>query len=545
MAGTLIYDLLIILAGGLLAGLVCRRLRVSVLIGYLLVGVLLGKGLLGWVRDEQHEIEYIAEAGVFLLLFSIGIEFSLDEIWRLGRNLLVGGSVQMTLVAVPVCLALRGVGLAWQSAVLIAGAASFSSTVLVFKALSDSGHSSLPHGRRAIGILLFQDAALIPLLLLVPLLTGRGEAAGPMRYLLLAMTSVVFVGAVVLLRSLLRRWIIPIIASYRSPDLLVLFTLACLGGVTLAAYAVELPPAIGAFAAGLIFSGNRWSSQIDALVLPFRESFSAVFFVSLGLLFNPRLLWTEPFVMLGCLLGLIAVKALAATVALRFTGLRWRAASGMGVGLAHIGEFAFVLVVLGWEAAVISSADYQRIIALAIGSLILTPLLLKTGLHWAKLAGHAEPAEILAVSAQDAGHQAIVVGAGRIGRQVASSLETMGKDVCLVDFSPVNLQPFAQHGFRTVAGDASEQETLRRAAAEKAAIFVVCVPDDEAALRVVTNVRSLNKSCLLLVRCRYQGNVPRVLKAGANRVVSEEAQASNALVRMLVELDRQDRPDPA
>ncbi len=379
MSSTLVYDLLIILAAGLIAGLVCRWLRVSVLIGYLVVGVLVGTGALGWVSDDQHEIEYIAEAGVFLLLFSIGLEFSLDELGRLGRNLIIGGSVQMLVVALPVATLLLTLGLEWQPAILIAAAVSFSSTVLVFKALAEWGHSSLPHGRRAIGILLFQDAALIPLLLLVPLLTDAGKATGPLQYILLAITSLMFVVAVVVLRQLLAKWVVPTFASYRSPDLVVLFAVVLLGGVTLGAYTVGLPPAIGAFAAGLSLSGNRWTKQIDALILPFRETFAAVFFVSLGLLFEPRALLAEPLFTLASFVSLLGIKATAATIALRLTGLRWQAAAGMGIGLAHVGEFAFVLVLLGWEAGVIVKSDYQRIIALAIGSLILTPLLLKTG----------------------------------------------------------------------------------------------------------------------------------------------------------------------
>jgi CPA2 family monovalent cation:H+ antiporter-2 len=162
MLSTIVYDLLIILTAGLVAGLLCRSLRVSGLVGYLAVGIIIGKGCFDWIGDEHHEIEYIAEAGVFLLLFSIGLEFSLEELWRLGRNLVIGGSVQMLLVALPVALFLLAIGADWRTAVLIAAAASFSSTVLVFKALSEWGHSSLPHGRRAIGILLFQDIALVP-----------------------------------------------------------------------------------------------------------------------------------------------------------------------------------------------------------------------------------------------------------------------------------------------------------------------------------------------------------------------------------------------
>ncbi len=533
MLGTIVYDLLIILAAGLFAGLVCRRLHVSVLVGYLLVGAVIGKGLFGWVRDEHHEIQHIAEAGVFLLLFSIGLEFSLDELWRLGRNLLVGGSVQMLLVALPTGALLLGTGMDWQPAVLIAAAVAFSSTVLVFKALSEWGHSSMPHGRRAIGVLLFQDAALIPLLLLVPLLTGTGEAARFAEYAKLAAVSVAFVLAVVALRHALAKWIIPMFASYRSPELVVLFTLVSLGGVTLAAYKFGLPPAIGAFAAGLIFSGNRWTKQIDALILPFRESFAAVFFVSLGLLFDPRLVMNEPVLMLGLLVGLILAKAIAATIALMLTGLRWRSAIGMGIGLAHIGEFAFVLVLLGWETGVIAESDYQRIVVLAIGSLVVTPLLLKTGLRWIRSTDTAEELPSEGHPARQAGQEAIVVGAGPIGRQVSSRLETGGKDVCLIDLSPVNLHPFAQQGFRTVSGDATDTDVLKMAGSEDASIVVVCVPNDDAAIRVVQNLRTVNANCHVMVRCRYHANVATLTKLGADRVVSEEWQASEALLQML------------
>ena len=537
MLGILVYDLLIILSAGLLAGLVCRWLRVSVLIGYLVVGAIVGKGALGWISDGHHEIEYIAEAGVFLLLFSIGLEFSLDELGRLGRNLVIGGSVQMLLVALPVAAILLGTRMPWQSAILIAGAVSFSSTVLVFKALAEWGHSSLPHGRRAIGILLFQDAALIPLLLLVPLLTDSDAAAGPLQYAVLAVTSVMFVVVIVVLRQLLANWIVPTFAKYRSPDLVILFALVLLGGITLAAYTVGLPPAIGAFAAGLALSGNRWTKQIDALILPFRETFAAVFFVSLGLLFDVRALVAEPLFTLACFASLLAIKATAATIALRLTGLRWRAAAGMGIGLAHVGEFAFVLVLLGWEAGVIAESDYQRIIALAIGSLILTPLFLKTGLRWTQLSH--DPSSELSPNLRliSTGNKAVVVGAGPIGRQAATWLSTAGQDVCLVDLSPVNLHAFAQDGIRTVAGDAMKREVLDRAYIDEASVVVVCIPDDETAVQVVRELRTTNSTSFVLVRCRYRANIGMLSKAGANQIVSEEAEAGDAIVRILTDVD--------
>lgn len=543
MAEALIQDLLVILTAGLVAGLISSSLGTSVLVGYLIVGTLIGDGALGLISDERHEIERVAEAGVFLLLFSIGLEFSLDELWRLGRNLLIGGSVQMGLVVLPISGFLLAAGTGWQAALLVAAATSFSSTVLVFKALSECGHSSLPHGRRAIGILLFQDAALVPLLLLVPLLTGRGDAAGWPDYVRLVLTSTLFVAAVIGIRWVLAKWVIPLFAGYRSPELVVLFTLVCLGGVTWVAYRIELPPAIGAFAAGLIFSGNRWTKQIDALVLPFRETFAAIFFVSLGLLFNPELLLREPITMLVCLAGLMGIKAIAATVALRLTGLTWTSAAGMGAGLAHVGEFAFVLVLLGSKSGVISANEYQRVVAIAVGSLILTPLLLRKGLARTESHQVVEAGRTEGIHEVRPGAQAVVIGAGPIGRQVTSRLETTGHDVCLIDLSPINLHPYAQEGFRTIAGDAIDSATLAAAEAQHAAVVVICVPDDDVAARVVRKLREVNRAALVLVRCRFQVNAGKLRNGGADEVVSEEAVAGNALLQLL-DAHGKDRPMP-
>lgn len=538
MTQSLIHDILIILSAGLIANLICRWLRTSVLIGYLIVGAIIGQGVFGWVLNEENQLEHFAEVGVFLLLFSIGLEFLLNDLKRLGLNLIIGGTVQMTLVALPVGAVLLWLGISWQAAVLIAAAVTFSSTVLVFKTLSEWGHSEQPHGRRAISILLFQDAALIPLLLLVPLLTGSGQTANFSDYAILALISILFVVFIVGLRYLLAKWLIPMFAGYRSPELVILFTIVSLGGVTLAAYSVGLPPAVGAFAAGLIFNGNRWTKQIDALVLPFRETFAAIFFVGLGLIFDPRLILNKPFDMLLMVVGVIVIKAFAATVALWLTGLPIRRAFGMGVGLAHIGEFAFVLVLLGLESGVLAEINYQYIVTVAVISLILSPPLMKAGLRFVHSENAEKENERLLDSASMKSTRAAVIGAGPIGRQLASQLETNGKDVCLVDLSPINLHHFAQEGFRTVAGNATENRTLKLAEVDDSVLIAVCVPDDEAAVRIVRAVRKLNQTGTLIVRCRYQINVGKLQQVGADRVVSEEAEASTALLRVLITFEQ-------
>jgi len=531
--GPFVSELLIVLAGGLFAGLICRRTGVPMLVGYLAIGALLGEGALGLVNAESHEIEVLAEVGVFLLLFSIGVEFSLEELLAIGRHILVGGAVQMLLVAAPVAMVLLAVDFSWATATVVASAIAFSSTVLVFKALSEYGQAATPRGRRAIGILLFQDAALVPLLLVIPAISGEGEAAGPAQFAALAAISAMFIAGVVVMRGVLARLVVPWLARYRSPELVVLFTLVLLGSVTVASFALGLSAVVGALAAGLMLGGNRWSAQIDALMFPFRETFSAVFFVSLGLLLDLRVVAAAPLLILCGMLAIIVLKGAAAAVALRLTGLHWRAAIGMGVGLAHIGEFALVLLLIAWEAELISTTANQRFVTIALGTLIFTPLLLRYGLRLAPADAHEAEKQ---APEHGAIGSAVVIGMGPVGKAVASQLETQGRETCLVDRSPINLQPFTQFGFRTVAGDAAESKVLQAAGVDDCQMAVVCVPDDEIARQIVQQIRSRNPDCVICVRCRFQLSTPKLHSAGANFVVSEESQAAMQLVRKVADL---------
>lgn len=507
------------------ANLLCQRVGVSTIVGYLLAGVVLGDASLGLIGGDQDEIELLSEAGVFLLLFTVGLEFSIDELKPLAWRLPVGGSLQMLLVAAPVAGFCWWTGMSTSASLLLGTALAFSSTVVVFKALGELGQSSTPHGRRAIGVLLFQDMALVPLLLVVPLLKG-GEAPDAGEIFRLAAASVAFIGAVVVTRKVISGWVAPRLTALRSPDLVVLMAIVSLGGMALFAHRLGLPAALGAFAAGLFFGGNRWSAQVDALVLPFREAFAAVFFVSLGLLLDSdiNLAWFAPM-----LLGLIVLKAVAAAVALWLTELKPRAALGMGIGLAHVGEFAFFLTRIAADAQVVSHEAYQQMTALALGSLLVTPLLLRWGLSWIESSddGTAEEATPAADSQPTT---AVVIGVGPVGKQVASFLETRGMDVVMVDRSPINLYPFSQLGFHTAAGDATNADVLRAARADEAGLVVVCVPTDADALRIVKAAHRLNRSGKIIVRCRYQSNAMALKRAGAELVVSEERQTYERLI---------------
>lgn len=530
----IVFDLLLILLVGLVAGLLARRLRIPVVVGYLIGGCLLGPGGFGVVGQQDHEIEGLAEVGVFFLLFSIGLEITPGELVRLGRKLLIGGSVQMVLVAVPVGLLLAVAGLAPRAAALIALAVSFSSTVLVFQALSEQGRTTNPVGRRVIGILLFQDAALVPLLLAVPLLVGSSSAGILVDLTSLVAQSLAFGAGIAILGLSVPRFLMPAVCRDRSAASVVLFSLLILGGVTEAAHWLGLPPVVGAFFAGLILSGSRWTAQIEAVVLPFREAFAVVFFASLGLLLQPAAVLESPLLVAGGFAMCVGIKAVAGAVALRATDVPWGISMRMGMGLAHIGEFAFVLVLSGHAAGVISADQYGAMIAIGLLTLIITPPLFRSGVasipdeiepdveepHWRRV----DPSNV---------DEAVVIGAGPVGQRVASTLEMQGIDVCVVDISPVNLQIFAQAGLRTVAGDAGRPAILRAAGVQYADLAVVCVPDDSVAVSIVRRIRSINQRCRIIVRCRYQANAEGLEKLGASHVVSEEVRVSQALVQLL------------
>ncbi len=533
----LVLDLLWVLSAGMVAGFICKRLGVSMLVGYLIAGAIIGHGGLGLVSEESREFHYLSQTGILFLLFSIGLELSLEELIRMGRHLIVGGSLQMVLVGGPVYLLSCALGVVWETSLLIAVVCAFSSTVLVFKALNEWGQSSTPHGQRAIGILLFQDLMLVPLILLLPVLTGVGTQPTGGAFLFLVVKSVCFVAAIFLLRRVITDWIIPLLGELRSVELVVLFTITILGGAGMGAYLIDLPPMLGALGAGLALGGNRLTRQVDAIILPFRETFSAIFFVGLGTLMQFHVLttsWSSPLWIAAILLGILLLKTAAGAIALKITGLDLRTSLGMGVGLSQLGEFSFVLLATGRSLEMISGDLYNTILVVGLGTLILTPQLLKTGLRFAEpkdLLG-AAPSVKTKETLKPISH-AVVVGLGPIGGQAASRLELAGIDVHLIDFSPLNLQPFAQQGFHTVAGDAVDEEILHRAHIADCCLAVVTVASDLAAIDIVSGIRQMNPTCRILVRCRYLANVATVKRVGADTVISEEAEASQALVRLI------------
>lgn len=544
-------DLVVVLAAGLLSGILCRRWNIPTVVGYLIAGGLIGPHVLGLVGfppvgpdsagisagftpSSARQLEDIAQLGALLLLFSVGIELSLEGFWELRREFLLGGAVQTLLTAVPATL------VGWSAtgqvgpAILVGVAVANSSTVLVFKALEEWGQVGTAAGRRTLAILLFGDIVLIPFLLLVPFLTGEGPFLAVQDLLVLSGQFFLLVLAVPTARYLIGSLALERLARLRSIELLVLFTIAVFATVCWLAYELGLPPAIGALAAGLIFGGGRWSRQIDAVTLPFREAAAAVFFVGLGTVMRPSLAFEFPLGILISLIALVVVKAAAGGIALRFTGLAWRSSFALGTAMAQMSEFSFLLLFTATRQGALSHSSYEFLLLLAVLSLIITPQLVRWALPYVEQGTQPRGKVPPRVSDVDQIPQAVVIGAGPIGRRIAAQLETMGVDVCLVDLSPVNLYAFAQQGFRTVVGDGQQAEVLEHAGVPRASLVVITVPDDQVAMQVVRQVRSLSKKVPVLVRCRYQANVGVLKKTGATGVVAEEVEATTALLQHLI-----------
>jgi CPA2 family monovalent cation:H+ antiporter-2 len=321
--------------------------------------------------------------------------------------------------------------------------------------------------------------------------------------------------------------------------MIVLFVLSLLGVLTTITHLAGLPPALGAFACGLILNGNRLTGQIDALVLPFRETFAAVFFISLGMMFNPGIISQAPFFSVAAFLGILLVKSGAGCVAARITGQQWRSSLGIGIGLSQIGEFSFILALAALKAGIIMQAHYDFLLIFALASLMLSPLLLKTGIRLFSSETASDtcgktPFETLDM--QGISH-AVIIGVGHIGKQLSLHLETRGFLVSAVDFSPVNLHSLCLQGITGIAGDARDTETLKRARIDSAQLAIVCVPDDAITVEIFKAIRECNPSCTVLVRCRYRLTAEELNKLGADIVITEESATTKALVDVLAEKD--------
>ncbi|HKI98517.1 MAG TPA: cation:proton antiporter [bacterium] len=539
-------DLVVIFAVAVVVVAVLQKVGIPSIAGFIVAGILVGPHGSGLIRD-LHDVEILAEVGVVLLLFGIGLELSLDRVRRLWQPILIGGTLQMGL-SILVCMVLAIIfGMAPASAIFLGFLVAVSSTAIVLRALNDRGELEAPHGRLTLGILVFQDLSVVPMMLAIPILAGTGTSA---MHVLLTLGKAVGVLAGVLIAA---RIIVPralhLVARTRQRNLFMLSTfLVCLGTAWIVSSA-GISLALGAFMAGLVVAGSEYRHQALADLFPFREVLTSVFFVSVGMLLDASALLDHPLPIVGLLVAIIAGKFLVVLL----TGLSMRLPARVSIlsaaGLAQVGEFYFVLLRAGQSAGIVDAhwggaALAANLSAAAIFSMIIAPLALAAGPHIAAGAGRIRVlTQYLGVreagetAEQFAGLQdhVIVAGLGVVGLELAHSLREAGIAYILVDLNAENVRRAARNGEPACFGDVTSPEVLEAVGAPHARELVLAINDPGAALRAIGAARRIAPDLHIVIRSRYVGDIRGLLTAGANKVVPAELEAAAEITSYMLD----------
>lgn len=536
-AWTLLQDLLIILALGIPVVAVAQKLRVPPIVGFLLVGVLLGPSGLALVANPDV-VRELAEIGVVLLLFTIGLELSLTQIMKMARWVLVGGGLQVTLTLAVVASLAVALEVPPRRAVFYGALVALSSTAIVLKAYSDRDELDTPPGRVVVSILLFQDLAVVPLMLLVPVLASTGEAASVVA--LEVGKSLVVVASLVVLGRYLVPAVLDRVVLLRNQEL---FTL-CVAFFGLAAAFLTasfgLSLALGAFLAGLVVSESEYGLQALSDVIPFRDTFGGIFFTSVGMLLDAGFVVRAAGWVLAATVTVILIKVAITATVVRALGRPLEASLVSGLGLAQVGEFSFVLASVGLPLGLFGANHYQFFLSASVLSMLLTPFLILGARPFAgfiargrgrglQLLPH-ERAEVAELS-----DHAILVGYGLSGRQLARVLREAAIPLVVLEQNAELMRRARLDGVNVFYGDGARREVLEHVGIAKARVLVIAISSANDERRGVAVARSLNPSVRIVVRTRYVGAIDDLKRLGATEVVVQEFEATLELFARVLE----------
>ena len=524
-----LQDLVIIFGLSVGVVLVFQRLHLPSIIGFLITGAFLGPYGLNLI-DDVNQVETLAKIGVVLLLFTIGLEFSLARLSRIRAFALSGGSLQVGLTTVLTALVIWLFDIPFRTGIFWGFLLALSSTVIVLKTLMDRGELDAPHGRLSIGILIFQDLIVVPMMLIAPLL-GESASDDPIG-MVVALGRSFFLLAVILFTA---RWLIPkalvMVVRARSRELFVITViLICLGIAWLSALS-GLSLALGAFIAGLIISESEYSHQALADIMPFRDSFNSLFFIAIGMLLDWRFLVAQPLLILLAAGLVILIKALIAGGVTLTLGYPIRVAMLVGLSLAQVGEFSFVLAKAGQDFGLLQGDSFQIFLVISILTMMATPFLIRLGpgllTRTERLTGL--PAWLRSGKTVDLGphnlelrDHVIIAGYGLNGRNLARVLRETNISYVILDINGEAIRHGRAEGEPIYYGDVTRTIVLRHVGIKDAKLLVLAVSDPFAVRRAVQVARHANSNIHIVVRTRYVNEVEDLLRMGANEVVPEE-----------------------
>ncbi len=511
---------------------VFHRLKIPAVVGFLLTGILAGPHGFQLV-NEVHEVEMLAEIGIVLLLFTIGIEFSFDELLQIRKPVLMGGSLQVVLTAAAVFGISGFMGYPPEKSLFIGFLISLSSTAIVLRLLQERAELDSPHGRATLGILIFQDFAIVPMMLFTPLLSGQAGNLGTSLIELavkgLMIVVLVIVGA---------KWIVPYIlyqaARTRNREIFLLSIVVICLAVAWLTSSAGLSLALGAFLAGLIISESDYSHQALGNILPFRDVFTSFFFVSIGMLLNIGYLLQNPLLVAAAVIGVVLLKAVMAGVASLLMGFPIRSTILTGFAISQVGEFSFILSRSGLEYGLLSGDNYQLFLAVSILTMAGSPFVLVFAHRAADFVVRLPLPERLVSGgehstrevAEDLKSHLVIIGFGINGRNVARAAGAVNIPYVVIEMNPDTVRDEREKDEPIYYGDATHEAVLKHVNIKKAKVVVVAISDPAATRRIVEVVRRVNQRLCIIVRTRYIQELEALHELGASEVIPEEFETS-------------------
>ncbi|HUO83447.1 MAG TPA: monovalent cation:proton antiporter-2 (CPA2) family protein [Gammaproteobacteria bacterium] len=530
-------QILVLIAAAVLVVSVFRSMLLPPILGYIAVGILLGPHAAGWISNTD-DIRFLAEIGVVFLLFTLGLEFSLPRMIAMRWTVFGLGGAQVAVTTLVAALVAWWLGASLASAVIVGGAVAMSSTAIVIRQLAEQLELNSRHGRHAVGILLFQDLAVVLFLALIPVLAARSDPTVvglPIwRALLQAAAALIIVLAAGhwLLRPLFHE-----IARRRSAELFTLTVLLVALGAAWATHAAGLSLALGAFLAGMMLGETEYRHQVEADIRPFRDIFLGLFFITMGMLLDLELLVDRAGAITLLVIELVVLKAAIITLLARRICENWNQASRIGLVLAQGGEFGFALLTLGLQDRLIPPAVAQPLLTAIVVSMALSPLLIRYNgrlAGWLFRSRDVDLADLMRDEAATAAvahrEHVIICGYGRVGQNLARILEQEGFEYIGLDLDPYRVRTARQGGDPVLFGDASQGDVLEGVGLAHASIVVISFADNIAAFKILDKVRSRRPDVPVLVRTQDDTDLERLQAAGATEVIPETLEASLSLV---------------
>ncbi|MFN3844753.1 MAG: cation:proton antiporter [Paracoccaceae bacterium] len=528
----------------------CVRLGLGSVLGYLGAGILVGP-VLGLAGAETADLQHYAEFGVVLMLFLIGLELEPRALWDMRHRLVGLGGAQVALTSAAICIALTGLNVEWRIALAIGLTLSLSSTAIVLQTLTEKNLMRSPGGRGTFAVLLTQDIAVVPMLALLPLLAPAGAvstekmpddtgAAAPLLTLVDSLPAwavtgltLAIVAAIILGGHFLTRPVFRFIHASRLPEMSTFISLLLVLGIAFLMMLVGLSPALGTFVAGVVLANSEFRHQLEADLKPFKGLLLGLFFMTVGVGIDTRILAMQPFQVIGLTLGLIALKAAVLFgLALAFR-LRGRDQLLFTLGLAQAGEFGFLLVSFARQQGILGDGDSQMTLMVISLSMLLTPLLFIAAEALGRRLTQAAPD--VPPDAIDEKGRVIIAGIGRFGQVVNRLVRMSGLSTVVLDADMATIETLRRFGVKGFFGDPSRPEMLAAAGLSEASVLVVAVDNRDSALRIVRHARQARPDLHIVARARDRVHVYELYQAGANDIVRETFDSSIRAGRYVLE----------